>query len=134
DAYRHASSYLAQTGYAVMLFDPARRLLARFGRTLDLPAEQMDTTGFATVETTFEGNEEHWRISLDPVVRHDGVTVGYLAVGQSIDAVEQGQVQIVQSLLDGVDRLADREIADGHAVMPHHGVQRNAPMLLIALE
>jgi len=45
DAYRHASSYLAQTGYAVMLFDPSRRLLARFGRTLDLPVDQADATG-----------------------------------------------------------------------------------------
>jgi signal transduction histidine kinase len=99
DAYRHASSYLGQTGYAVMLFDPSRRLLARFGRTLDLAADQAGETGFATIETTFEGNEEHWRVSLDPVVRHDGVTVGYLAVGQSIDAVEQALHNLYLTLL-----------------------------------
>ena len=28
-------------------------------------------------------------MSWQPVVRHDGVTVGYLAVGQSVEAIEQ---------------------------------------------
>src|SRR5881394_844121 len=88
DAYRHASAHLAQTGYAVMLLDPSQRLLARFGRMLDLGADQA-AAGLSTIETMFEGNEEHWRVSASPVVRHDGVTVGHLVVGQSIDAVEQ---------------------------------------------
>jgi len=99
DAYRHASAYLAQTGYAVMLFDPSHKLLDRFGRSLELPAEQSSATGFSTVETLFEGNEEHWRVSLDPVIRHDGVTVGYLAVGQSIDAIEQALHNLYLTLL-----------------------------------
>jgi signal transduction histidine kinase len=99
DAYRHASAYLAQTGYAVMLFDPSHKLLDRFGRSLELPAEQSSATGFSTVETLFEGNEEHWRVSLDPVIRHDGVTVGYLAVGQSIDATEQALHNLYLTLL-----------------------------------
>jgi len=99
DAYRHASSYLAQTGYAVMLFEPSHKLLARFGRALELPAEHAAATGFATIEAVFEGSEEHWRVSLDPVVRHDGVTVGYLAVGQSIDAVEQALHSLYLTLL-----------------------------------
>ena len=99
DAFRHASAYLAQTGYAVMLFDPSHTLLARFGRSLELPPEQAGATGFSTMETLFEGNEEHWRVSLDPVVRHDGVTVGYLAVGQSIDAVEQALDNLYLTLL-----------------------------------
>src|ERR1044072_7223279 len=38
DAYRHATSHLTQAGYAVLLFDPERRLLERFGRTLQAPA------------------------------------------------------------------------------------------------
>jgi signal transduction histidine kinase len=99
DAYRHASAYLAQAGYAVMLFDPSHKLLARFGRSLELPDKPASTTGYSTVESFFEGNEEHWRVSLDPVVRHDGVTVGYLAVGQSIDAVEQALDNLYLTLL-----------------------------------
>ena len=89
DAYRHASAHLAQSGYAVILLDPDQRPLARFGHTLELPIEQAKTAGLSTIEARFAGNEEHWRISSRPVIRHDGVTVGHLVVGQSIDAVEQ---------------------------------------------
>ena len=93
DAYRHATNHLGQTGYAVLLFDPERRVLARFGRALQLPAEigttSLATTGLATIDATVEGIEEPWRVSWQPVVRHDGVTVGYLAVGQSVEAIEQ---------------------------------------------
>jgi len=91
DAYQHAARHLTQAGYAVLLFDPSRRPLARFGRALDLPPESAGAAGLSTIETTFEGSEEHWRVALQPVVRHDGVSVGYLAVGQSIDAVEQAK-------------------------------------------
>src|SRR5690349_19814792 len=83
DAYRHASTHLAQSGYAVILLDPEYRLLAQFGRTLELPPDQARVAGLSTVETTFDGSEEHWRVSSRPVVRHDGVTVGHLVVGQS---------------------------------------------------
>ena len=93
DAYRHATNHLGQTGYAVLLFDPERRVLARFGRALQLPAEigitSLATTGLATIDAKVEGIEEPWRVSWQPVVRHDGVTVGYLAVGQSVEAIEQ---------------------------------------------
>jgi heavy metal sensor kinase len=93
EAYRHATNHLGQTGYAVLLFDPERRVLARFGRALQLPADigttSLATTGLATIDATVEGVEEPWRVSWQPVVRHDGVTVGYLAVGQSVEAIEQ---------------------------------------------
>ena len=89
DAYRHASRHLAQAGYAVVLFSPARQVLARFGHALELPAESSGAAGLSTIETTFDGTDEHWRVSWQPVVRHDGVSVGHLAVGQSIDTVEQ---------------------------------------------
>ena len=99
DAYQHASRHLSQAGYAVMLFSPSRELLARFGRTLELPSDVATSTGLATVETEFDGTDEHWRISQEPVVRHDGVTVGYLTVGQSIDAVEQAMHSLYLTLL-----------------------------------
>src|SRR5262245_14183207 len=98
DAYRHASRHLTQAGYAVLLFDPARKLLARFGRALELPAD-IGATSLTTLETDFDGTEEHWRVSWQPVVRHDGVTVGYLAVGQSIDAIEQALHSLFLTLL-----------------------------------
>jgi signal transduction histidine kinase len=98
DAYQHASRHLSQAGYAVVLFDPSRRLLTRFGRALELPAETAGA-GLSTVEADFDGTEEHWRVSWQPVVRHDGVTVGYLAVGQSIDAVEQALESLFLTLL-----------------------------------
>ena len=88
DAYRHATGHLAQAGYAVLLFDPKRRLLTRFGRALDLPAD-IGTVDLATIDARVDGVEEPWRVSWQPVVRHDGVTVGYLAVGQSVEAIEQ---------------------------------------------
>ncbi|HKH69028.1 MAG TPA: hypothetical protein VKA75_16810, partial [Reyranella sp.] len=47
DAYRHATNHLGQTGYAVLLFDPERRVLARFGRALQLPAD-IGTASLAT--------------------------------------------------------------------------------------
>ncbi len=56
-----------------------------------MPADRVDQAeadGFSTRETRFEGTKEHWRLLQQPVVRHDGVTVGHLVVGQSIDAVE----------------------------------------------
>ena len=99
DAYQHASRHLAQAGYAVMLLSPSRQILARFGRTLELPPDQSATVGLATIETDFEGTEEHWRVSWEPVVRHDGVTVGYLATGLSIDAVEQALHSLYLTLL-----------------------------------
>ncbi|HYR66625.1 MAG TPA: ATP-binding protein [Reyranella sp.] len=99
DAYQHAQRHLTQAGYAVLLFSPARQLLARFGRALELPAETSSAAGLSTIETTFEGSDEHWRVSLQPVVRHDGVSVGYLAVGQSIDAVEQALHSLYLTLL-----------------------------------
>lgn len=89
ETYRHASNDLAQAGYAVVLFSPSRMILARFGRALDLPTEPSGLPDLSTVRITFEGTEEHWRVSWRPVVRHDESTVGYLAVGFSIDAVEQ---------------------------------------------
>jgi signal transduction histidine kinase len=98
DAYRHAARHLTQAGYAVVLFDPARKPLARFGRALELPADAGDAS-LSTIETDFDGTEEHWRVSWQPVVRHDGVTVGYLAVGQSIDAVEQALHSLFLTLL-----------------------------------
>jgi signal transduction histidine kinase len=88
DAYRHATGHLAQAGYAVLLFNPKRRLLTRFGRALDLPAD-IGTVDLATIDARVDGVEEPWRVSWQPVVRHDGVTVGYLAVGQSVEAIEQ---------------------------------------------
>ncbi|SEP33580.1 Signal transduction histidine kinase [Rhodospirillales bacterium URHD0017] len=88
DAYRHATGHLAQAGYAVLVFDPKRRLLTRFGRALDLPAD-IGTVDLATIDARVDGVEEPWRVSWQPVVRHDGVTVGYLAVGQSVEAIEQ---------------------------------------------
>ena len=88
DAYRHATGHLAQAGYAVLLFNPKRRLLTRFGRALDLPAD-IGTVDLATIDAKVDGVEEPWRVSWQPVVRHDGVTVGYLAVGQSVEAIEQ---------------------------------------------
>jgi signal transduction histidine kinase len=99
DAYQHASRHLAQAGYAVMLLSPSRQILARFGRTLELPPDQSAIVGLATIETDFEGTEEHWRVSWEPVVRHDGVTVGYLATGLSIDAVEQALHSLYLTLL-----------------------------------
>ena len=99
DTYQHASRYLTQTGYVVMLFSPSRQILARFGRSLDLPTDQIDESHLATIETTFGGAEEHWRMSWEPVVRHDGVTVGYLAVGLSIDAVELALHSLYLTLL-----------------------------------
>jgi signal transduction histidine kinase len=99
DAYRHASTHLAQSGYAVILLDPGYKPLARFGRSLDLPAEQARVAGLSTIETSFEGNEEHWRVSSRPVIRHDGVTVGHLVVGQSIDAIERALHNLYLTLL-----------------------------------
>jgi heavy metal sensor kinase len=99
DAYRHASTHLAQSGYAVILLDPQYRPLARFGHTLDLPVEQAKVAGLSTVETAFGGAEEHWRVLSRPVIRHDGVTVGHLVVGQSIDAVEQALHTLYLTLL-----------------------------------
>ena len=49
DAYRHATSHLTQAGYAVLLFDPERRLLERFGRTLQVPAD-IAATGLTTID------------------------------------------------------------------------------------
>jgi signal transduction histidine kinase len=98
DAYQHAARHLAQAGYAVVLFTPSRQPLARFGRALDLPADSSGINDLTTVETDFDGIEEHWRVSWQPVVRHDGVTVGYLAVGQSIDAVEQALHNLLLTL------------------------------------
>jgi signal transduction histidine kinase len=97
DAYRHAENHLTQAGYAVVLFDPDRRLLARFGRALDLPAEAA-LASLSTVEARFDGVDEPWRISWQPVVRHDGVTVGYLAVGQSVEAIEQALHSLLLTL------------------------------------
>ena len=77
DAYRHATSHLTQAGYAVLLFDPQRRLLERFGRTLQAPAD-IGATSLATIEAKVDGVEEPWRVSWQPVVRHDGVTVDEL--------------------------------------------------------
>ena len=108
DTYQHASRHLAQAGYAVMLLSPSRQILARFGRTLELPPDQSGTVGLGTIETDFEGTEEHWRVSWEPVVRHDGVTVGYLAVGLSIDAVEQALHSLYLTLLWAVDRKSTR--------------------------
>jgi len=100
ETYRHASSDLAQAGYAVSLLSPSRQSLARFGRALDLPPpEPASLSDPSTVETTFEGSEEHWRVSWKPVVRHDGVTVGYLTVGFSIDAMEQALHSLYLTLL-----------------------------------
>jgi signal transduction histidine kinase len=99
DAYQHANRHLSQAGYAVLLFDPARQALARFGRALELPEIPAEESSVTTIETSFEGTEEHWRVSWQPVVRHDGVTVGYLAVGQSIDAVEQALHNLYLTLL-----------------------------------
>jgi len=102
DAYRHATNHLNQTGYAVLLFDPERRVLARFGRALQLPADigttGFATTGLATIDANVEGAEEPWRVSWQPVVRHDGVTVGYLAVGQSVEAIEQALHSLLLTL------------------------------------
>jgi signal transduction histidine kinase len=98
DAYQHASRHLTQAGYAVLLFDPARKPLTRFGRALALPADA-GAEPLTTIETDFDGTEEHWRISWQPVIRHDGVTVGYLAVGQSIDAIEQAMHSLFMTLL-----------------------------------
>ena len=102
DAYRHATNHLGQTGYAVLLFDPERRVLARFGRALQLPADigttGLATTGLATIDAKVEGVEEPWRVSWQPVVRHDGVTVGYLAVGQSVEAIEQALHSLLLTL------------------------------------
>jgi len=97
DAYRHATNHLGQTGYAVLLFDPERRVLARFGRALQLPAD-IGTASLATIDATVEGVEEPWRVSWQPVVRHDGVTVGYLAVGQSVEAIEQALHSLLLTL------------------------------------
>jgi signal transduction histidine kinase len=99
DAYRHATNHLGQTGYAVLLFDPERRVLARFGRALQLSAD-IGTTGLATTGlATIDANvEESWRVSWQPVVRHDGVTVGYLAVGQSVEAIEQALHSLLLTL------------------------------------
>lgn len=99
DAFQHASRHLSQAGYAVLLFDPSRLLLTRFGRALDLPPQPTGAARLATIETDFDGTEERWRVSWQPVVRHDGVTVGYLAVGQSIDAVEQALDSLFLTLL-----------------------------------
>src|SRR5262245_9133765 len=60
DAYRHASSDLAQAGSAVVLLSPSRRVLAGFGRGLELSAQAHATSEPATIETTLEGAEEHW--------------------------------------------------------------------------
>ena len=102
DAYRHATNHLGQTGYAVLLFDPERRVLARFGRALQPPADigttGLATTGLATIDAIVEGVEEPWRVSWQPVVRHDGVTVGYLAVGQSVEAIEQALHSLLLTL------------------------------------
>jgi signal transduction histidine kinase len=97
DAYRHATSHLTQAGYAVLLFDPERRLLERFGRTLQLPAD-IGATGLTTIDAKIDGAEEPWRVSWQPVVRHDGVTVGYLAVGQSVEAIEQALHSLLLTL------------------------------------
>jgi signal transduction histidine kinase len=102
DAYRHATNHLGQVGYAVLLFDPERRLLGRFGRDLQLPADVgptvLTTTNRATIDTKVDGVEETWRVSWQPVVRHDGVTVGYLAVGQSVEAIEQALHSLLHTL------------------------------------
>ena len=120
DAYQHASRHLAQTGYAVMLFGPARQVLSRFGRSLDLPTNEAGETYLATIETTFEGVDEHWRVSWQPVIRHDGVTVGYLAVGLSIDAVEQALQNLYLTLLWAVP------VALGLAGLAGYGLARRA--------
>jgi len=99
DAYRHATRHLTQAGYAVLLFDADRRPLARFGRTLELAAPPTAERSLDSIETSFDGSDEHWRISWQPVVRHDGVTVGYLAVGQSIDTIEQALHNLYLTLL-----------------------------------
>jgi len=99
DAYRHATRHLTQAGYAVLLFDADRRPLARFGRTLELAAPPAAERSLDSIETSFDGSDEHWRISWQPVVRHDGVTVGYLAVGQSIDTIEQALHNLYLTLL-----------------------------------
>jgi len=102
DAYRHATNHLGQAGYAVLLFDPERRVLARFGRALrrsaDIGTTGLATTGLATIDAKVEGVEEPWRVSWQPVVRHDGVTVGYLAVGQSVEAIEQALHSLLHTL------------------------------------
>ena len=97
DAYRHAAYHLDRAGYGVLLFDPDRRLLARFGRALELPAD-IGTAALATVENRVAGIDEPWRVSWQPVVRHDGVTVGYLAVGQSVEAIEQALHSLLLTL------------------------------------
>jgi len=97
DAYRHATSHLTQAGYAALLFDPERRLLERFGRTLQVPAD-IGATGLTTIDAKVDGVEEPWRVSWQPVVRHDGVTVGYLAVGQSVEAIEQALHSLLLTL------------------------------------
>ena len=97
DAYRHATGYLSEAGYAVLLFDPERRLLARFGRALEPPAE-IGSAELATIEATVGGVSEPWRVSWKPVVRHDGATVGYLAVGQSVEAIEQALHSLLLTL------------------------------------
>lgn len=97
DAYRHATNHLGQAGYAVLLFDPERRLLARFGRALELPGD-VGSVSLATVEASSNGIADPWRISWQPVVRHDGVTVGYLAVGQSVEAIEQALHSLLLTL------------------------------------
>src|ERR1044072_7659578 len=97
DAYRHATSHLTQVGYAVLLFGPERRLLERFGRTLQVPAD-IGATGLTTIDAKVDGVEEPWRVSWQPVVRHDGVTVGYLAVGQSVEAIEQALHSLLLTL------------------------------------
>jgi signal transduction histidine kinase len=99
DAYQHANRHLSQAGYAVLLFDPARKPLAHFGRALELPEIPTGERSVEAIETSFEGTEEHWRVSWQPVVRHDGVTVGYLAIGQSIDAVEQALYNLYLTLV-----------------------------------
>lgn len=97
DAYRHATNHLGQAGYAVLLFDPERRLLARFGRALQLPTD-IGTASLTTVEARLNGAEEPWRVSWRPVVRHDGVTVGFLAVAQSVEAIEQALHSLLHTL------------------------------------
>ena len=71
DAYQHAARHLTQAGYAVMLFSPSRKPLERFGRALELPVDPSTMTDLATIETDFEGTEEHWRVSCSPWCGHD---------------------------------------------------------------
>jgi signal transduction histidine kinase len=93
---------LAETGHAILLVTPSGQIAGGFGRPLELAVETAQSPTLSTINLPSDGVAEQWRVLWRPVIRHDGVVVGFLAVALSADAIERALANLFAGLLWGV--------------------------------